>query len=654
MDLMGLIEQDIRILIAEDDEDDLLLFKELIIEGTHDFKMSVDSVSTREEIVRKLEESEYDLFFMDYRLGEWNGLEIIKEIREMGYTLPIIMLTGQGDQEIAVQAMKSGATDYLVKSSLSSESLSKSIRHAINFFKEEQQRIEAEKSLKSQGLLLQGVSEAAARLLTVQGHESAIREALVIAGRAAHMDRAYIFQDHSHSKNGDRAFSLKYFWGGDDPKNLIENLNDLTYTSLGWDEWAKELRMGKSINHVVNADDSVSRFLESQGIKSCILAPFMIDYIYWGFALFANCQSSRVWSPGEESILKTFSASIGGEIKRNRDDQAFKLIVEGTSAQTGNEFFQSLVRHLASALPARCVMVSELLKDDNSKCRIIMGWNGEQFINVHQGNQFIRDHENEMIRTPYKDLQGGRISFYSDGVQEAFPDDVFLKEINAKSYAGVPFFDSSSNVMGHLVVFDRRPMMDKERTISILRVFASRAGAELERQKAEETIKNMAYYDALTGLPNRVLLIDRMTLALAHAHRVKKRLAVMFLDFDDFKQINDSYGHAVGDLFLKQMGQKLKSAIREEDTLARLGGDEFIFVLPELVDRDNAKTLAEKLIKLGRETLNLDGNEVKSSFSMGISLYPDHGADYETLLNKADEALYKAKRNGRDRYHFVE
>lgn len=128
----------------------------------------------------------------------------------------------------------------------------------------------------------------------------------------------------------------------------------------------------------------------------------------------------------------------------------------------------------------------------------------------------------------------------------------------------------------------------------------------------------------------------------------------MFLDFDDFKQINDSYGHAVGDLFLKQMGQKLKSAIREEDTLARLGGDEFIFVLPELVDRDNAKTLAEKLIKLGRETLNLDGNEVKSSFSMGISLYPDHGADYETLLNKADEALYKAKRNGRDRYHFVE
>jgi diguanylate cyclase (GGDEF)-like protein len=185
-------------------------------------------------------------------------------------------------------------------------------------------------------------------------------------------------------------------------------------------------------------------------------------------------------------------------------------------------------------------------------------------------------------------------------------------------------------------------------------VFASRAGAELERQRAEETIKNMAYYDSLTGLPNRVLLLDRLTLGLAHAHRVKRRLAVMFLDFDNFKLINDNYGHGIGDLFLREMGQKLKSAIREEDTLARLGGDEFILVLPELVDKEDAVTLAEKLIKVGREPLNLDGNEIKSSFSIGISLYPDDGADYETLLDKADTALYKAKRKGRDGYHFVE
>ncbi len=642
---MGLIEHDIRILIAEDDEDDLLIFKELIIEGTHDVKVTVDSAPTREDIAPKLEESHYDLFFLDYRLGEWNGVDILKDVREKGYTLPVIMLTGQGDQEIAVQAMKAGATDYLVKASLSPEILSKAIRHAISLFNEEQQRIQAEESLKAQGLLLQGVSEAAIRLLTVFDHESAIREALGTVGKAGGMDRVYIFQDHPHPESGEGAFSLKYFWCNEGEKNLDGGLCDLTYTSLGWDEWVKELRMGKSINHVVNSAGSDPPFFQKQGIQSCVLAPFTIDYTYWGFALFANRHSCRVWSPDEESILKTFSASIGGEIKRNRDDQAFRSIVEGTSAQTGNEFFQSLVRHLASALPARCTMVSEILEGHDSKCQIIAGWNGEQFVSGHQY---------EVIHTPYEDLLGGSVSFYADGIQEAFPDEIFLKEIGAKSYAGVPFFDSSLNVMGHLVVFDRRPMLDKERTISILRVFASRAGAELERQRAEETIKNMAYYDSLTGLPNRVLLIDRLTLALAHAHRAKKRLAVMFLDFDDFKLVNDNYGHGIGDLFLKEMGQKLKSAVREEDTLARLGGDEFILVLPELMGRENAVTLAEKLITLGREPLNLDGNEIKSSFSIGISLYPDDGDDYETLLDKADAALYKAKRKGRDGYHFVE
>ncbi|MEE8268791.1 MAG: response regulator, partial [Nitrospinaceae bacterium] len=481
---MGLIEQDIHILIAEDDEDDLFLFRELIYEWKNwDYytrrndqaTVTVDSALTREDVIQKLSEFHYDLLFLDYHLGEWNGLDILKEIREKEYTLPVIMLTGKGDQEIAVQAMKAGATDYLDKSALTPETLFKSIRHAINFFREEQKRVQAEESLKDQGLLLQGVSEAAIRLLTVYDHESAIREALGIAGRAGKMDRVYIFQDHPHPESGEGAFSLKYYWCSEDEKIRTEGLCDLAYNNLGWGEWVKELRMGESVSHVVDSSDSDSQFFQTQRIKSCVLAPFTVDHSYWGFALFANRYSYRVWSPDEESILKTFSASIGGEIKRNRDDQAFRSIVEGTSAQTGNEFFQSLVRHLASALPARCAMVSEILEGHDSKCRIIAGWNGEQFIS---------DHQYEVTHTPYEDLMGGRSSFYSDGVQEVFPDEIFLKEIGANSYAGVPFFDSSLNVMGHLVVFDRRPMLDKERTISILRVFASRAGAELERQRS--------------------------------------------------------------------------------------------------------------------------------------------------------------------------
>ncbi|MCZ6514054.1 MAG: diguanylate cyclase [Nitrospinae bacterium] len=659
---MGLTKyNDIRILIADDDEDDLWFFRALIFDWkdwdhytrrNDKVTVTVDSARTREGILGKLAESHYDLFFLDYRLGEWNGLDILKEIREKEYTFPIIILTGQGNQEVAVQAMKLGATDYLVKSDLTPEGLFKTIRHTINLFREEQKRIRAEESLRNQGLLLQGVSEAAIRLLTAYDHESAIQEALQIAGKAGSMDLVYIFQDHPDPESGEGVFSLKYFWRSEGGKISTEGLRDLAYTNLGSDELIRELTMGKSVSHVMNSSNSASQFFQTQGIQSCVLASLIIDHTYWGFALFANGHSSRVWSPGEESILKTFSASIGSEIKRNRDDQAFRSIVKGASAQTGDKFFKSLVRNLASVLPARCAMVSEVLEGQDSKYRIIAGWNGE-VTKKFFWKQFVSDLQYEVPRTLYENLLRGSVSFYSDGVQEAFPDEIFLREIGAKSYAGVPFFDSSLNVMGYLVVFDRRPMLDKERTLSILRLFAARAGGELERQRAEETIKNMAYHDPLTGLPNRILLIDRLTLALAHAHRVKKRLAVMFLDFDHFKWVNDNYGHGMGDLFLKEMGEKLKSNIREEDTLARLGGDEFILVLPELEDREDAVILAEKLIALGREPLNLDGNEVRSSFSIGISLYPDNGTDHETLLKKADDALYMAKHKGRDRYQFV-
>ena len=257
---MDWIEHGIHILIAEDDQDDLFLFKELILEGIYEAEPKVDLATSQEDIVCKLEESSYDLVFLDYRLGQWDGLEILKSIREKGHTLPIIMLTGQGDQETAVQAMKSGANDYLVKSHLSAESLSKAIRHAINFSKEEQQRIRAEKSLTAQGQLLQGVSEAATRLLTVYDHESAIREALGIVGKAGNMDRAYIFQDHPHPETGEGAFSLKYVWTKNDEKQGPQGLNDLTYSSLGWNKWVKELGMGQSISHVVDSTEQAAQF----------------------------------------------------------------------------------------------------------------------------------------------------------------------------------------------------------------------------------------------------------------------------------------------------------------------------------------------------------------------------------------------------------
>jgi len=171
-----------------------------------------------------------------------------------------------------------------------------------------------------------------------------------------------------------------------------------------------------------------------------------------------------------------------------------------------------------------------------------------------------------------------------------------------------------------------------------------------ERTYAEEQIKHLAYHDALTGLPNRLLFKDRVTVALSHAQRNSSRLAVLFLDLDRFKVINDSLGHNVGDQLLQEVASRVQSCLRDSDTVARLGGDEFTILLPSLIDSDDAAPVAQKILDAIRAPFHIEQRELFTSTSIGISLYPEDAADAETLIKNADTAMYQAKEQGRDNY----
>jgi len=171
-----------------------------------------------------------------------------------------------------------------------------------------------------------------------------------------------------------------------------------------------------------------------------------------------------------------------------------------------------------------------------------------------------------------------------------------------------------------------------------------------ERTYAEEQIKHLAYHDALTNLPNRLLFKDRLTVALSHAQRDRSRLAVLFLDLDRFKIINDSLGHNIGDQLLQAVAARVQACVRESDTVARLGGDEFTLLLPNLVRADDAATVADKILEAIRYPFHIEGREFYTTTSIGISLYPEDGLDAETLIKSADTAMYQAKELGRDNY----
>jgi diguanylate cyclase (GGDEF)-like protein/PAS domain S-box-containing protein len=234
-----------------------------------------------------------------------------------------------------------------------------------------------------------------------------------------------------------------------------------------------------------------------------------------------------------------------------------------------------------------------------------------------------------------------------------FPDSggAEAAEIHAQLLRGQSIFDMESvrkRKDGSLVHISMNiaPLIERGRVVRICSI----ARDITARKDAEQEVRRMAHFDPLTGLPNRILLLDRLEQALAASQRNQSRTAVMFMDLDHFKAVNDRLGHHVGDQLLQQVAGRVQDSIREVDTVSRVGGDEFILVLPELRQADDAAIVALKMLSLVAGEYIVAGEKVQVTSSLGISLYPDHGRDPALLIRLADKAMYDAKQSGRNSY----
>lgn len=207
------------------------------------------------------------------------------------------------------------------------------------------------------------------------------------------------------------------------------------------------------------------------------------------------------------------------------------------------------------------------------------------------------------------------------------------------------------NRKGHTIAIEdsAAPIRDRNKTvIGGVLVFHDVS----DKRRLMKELAHQVHHDALTGLPNRLLFNEHLNQALAQARRKRGKLAVMFLDLDRFKLINDTMGHSLGDQLLNVVAERIRETLREGDTLARQGGDEFLILLPEIFHEQEAVSVSERILGVFAQPLMLDGNEIYMSTSIGISLYPTDGGDLETLLKQADTAMYYAKEQGRNNYQF--
>jgi len=201
------------------------------------------------------------------------------------------------------------------------------------------------------------------------------------------------------------------------------------------------------------------------------------------------------------------------------------------------------------------------------------------------------------------------------------------------------------------VVFDDE-QTNVTRVIGVTTDVTERTNNEAELRETAALMARAAQHDFLTGLPNRALLNDRINQAITMASRHGKRIAVLFLDLDGFKHVNDSLGHAVGDKLLQSVAKRLAGCVRASDTVSRLGGDEFFVLLSEVDPPEDTATAAKRLSKQVKEKYSIDGHDLHLTASIGVSVYPDHGMNAETLIMNADTAMYHIKKNGRKGYQF--
>ena len=212
----------------------------------------------------------------------------------------------------------------------------------------------------------------------------------------------------------------------------------------------------------------------------------------------------------------------------------------------------------------------------------------------------------------------------------------------------LPIHGKHKKVLGTFALYFRKPLAPSEKDLQLCEICANLAGIAIESRASEEKIRYLAHYDGLTSLPNRFLFKEYLDLALRSARRYGNKFAVLFLDLDKFKEINDTLGHDAGDIVLCEIATRLRNCLRHTDKIARMGGDEFYVLIEELDDSRYVAHIAQKLLEAASRPIDVGGKECRLSVSIGIAIYPDDGNDGGTLLKNADKAMYRAKDLGKN------
>jgi diguanylate cyclase (GGDEF)-like protein len=341
--------------------------------------------------------------------------------------------------------------------------------------------------------------------------------------------------------------------------------------------------------------------------------------------------------------LQQVNARLARELDQSRRlEEVLRDLAVGGSGSYGEVYFRDLVQQLARLFGAEHAFVA--LVEPPSP-------HSAQMLAFYSRGQWQSDVGYRITDMPCAQVVGQKSLVVPDRLVQRYPRAELLQRLMADSYVGVPLFDVQGQSIGVLAVLGQASLPDSRLARELMELLAVRASTEIQRMRAERHLRRMAHQDDLTGLPNRAQLLKRLHQAVAQAQREQHVLAVLFIDLDNFKTINDTLGHEVGDVLLIQVSQRLFDCLRDIDTIARLGGDEFAALL-ENIDTLQVNAVCERIVAALGQPFHCGGHELFVTASIGISQFPGDGGDSTSLLRAADAAMYRAKELGKNQFQY--
>jgi len=537
-----------------------------------------------------------DIVLSDINMPEMGGLEMVEQIRRLDENVKIAIFTNFEKRDILIKAIQYGVNQFFSKP-FEVKHFSQVIQHLCDDVLAKR-RIQAE--LDRQRNVLHAINAMANSFLQHTDWLEALYQEMLRLKKAAETSAIFIYQNDS---GADPQSATQLLAINDNPAARARKR--IHYRKHHLQRWKNQLRKGRCVNGDLSRyDQAKQKLLHAFKIDTLLMLPIFVNRQWWGFLGIGNNRRQPL-DDADIEMLSTVSSIIGSAINNQRNFQNLQMS-------------SAVFKHTVDG-----VLITDadnrILHVNDAFCQIT-GYSAEEVVGK----------DPKLLKSGQHDLHFYQQMWRQITEEGYWQGEIVNRKKNGEVYIEWLSINAIRDTHGHI-----------ENHIGIF------SDVTYQRKDAQEQAW-FATHDPLTGLSNRLLLGDRLEHAINHAGRFDKCIAVIFCDLDNFKPVNDTYGHSAGDEVLKSVAGRMKKILRKEDTICRFGGDEFVILVEELKSFDFLDAIVRKISAISDEPVVIEGENLHIEMSIGVAIYPNDADDVDSLLKHADAAMYRAKHGGKN------